>query len=143
MHDGHTESAATNEITVRMVRNETDAAVTAAVHETCNDLANRKNTRATYSVTLGGVLQDTKVVDTTGAGDAFIAGYLVATLLSYTVGTCLRLGAWVSGQKLRGSGAQTALPTANEFDCSLGRTKHAAESALQDLILPRHSIKPV
>ena len=55
----------------------------------------------------------TKVVDTLGAGDAFIAGFLRAFIAEETVSECLRLGAETAAQTCRslggfGHGAQFA-----------------------------------
>lgn len=76
-----------------------------------------------------------QVTDTTGAGDAFMAGYLLAALASsLDRDACLRLGAWVSGQKIQGRGAQLALPTGNLLDRSLGLTINSVKDTLRLLV---------
>ena len=90
---------------------------------------------ANYCVWAVGTLQNAQVVDTTGAGDAFIAGYLLSSLTSRptldTIKPSLQMGAWVSGRKLAGSGAQSALPTASDLEQSLGSTFGEVQDALQ------------
>ena len=69
------------------------------------------------------------VMDATGAGDAFLGGYLAAKLDSQaypTVLDCLRLATWVAGHKIQGAGARTTLPTAFQRDAELGTQNPAA-----------------
>ncbi|HEX8457743.1 MAG TPA: carbohydrate kinase family protein [Pyrinomonadaceae bacterium] len=63
--------------------------------------------------------------DTTGAGDAFHAGFLYGLLQGESVETCLTLGAAVAALKCRDLGARSALPDArelNQFLTSEGET---------------------
>lgn len=101
-----------------------------------------------------GVLHDATVVDTTGAGDAFIAGYimsLVAQNLPFDhwilLGreeqsadihalTLFRLqfASWVAGKKLAGPGGQSTLPRGMEVDESLGVTYQDVQRRLDEVI---------
>ena len=54
--------------------------------------------------------------DTTGAGDAFRAGYLYGLLHDEDVETSLKLGNAVAALKCRGLGARSALPLLNELN---------------------------
>ena len=53
--------------------------------------------------------------DTTGAGDAFHAGFLYGLLQGEELEACLTLGCATAALKCRGLGARTALPTAPEL----------------------------
>ena len=93
-----------------------------------------------YKIDYAGVLMDATVLDTTGAGDAFIAGYLLIQLLSQPPYDPIRLGlefgAWVSGKKLSGAGARSTLPRGNEVDKELGRTIEEIQARLQLTLRP-------
>jgi sugar/nucleoside kinase (ribokinase family) len=65
-----------------------------------------------------------KTLDTTGAGDAFNGGFLVALLRGHSAKTCLRLGNFVGGMATRAAGGLDALPLPNEVPESL---RHALE----------------
>ncbi|HEV2800699.1 MAG TPA: carbohydrate kinase family protein [Pyrinomonadaceae bacterium] len=54
--------------------------------------------------------------DTTGAGDAFHAGFLYGLLQGESVETCLTLGSAVAALKCRDLGARAALPDARELN---------------------------
>jgi sugar/nucleoside kinase (ribokinase family) len=54
--------------------------------------------------------------DTTGAGDAFHAGFIYGMLRDADLESCLKLGNAVAALKCRALGARTALPTARELD---------------------------
>ena len=63
--------------------------------------------------------------DTTGAGDAFHAGFLYGLLQGEEIEACLTLGSAVAALKCRDLGARAALPTAqelNQFLSSEGET---------------------
>ena len=54
--------------------------------------------------------------DTTGAGDAFHAGFIYGMLADEEIEGCLTLGCAVAALKCRALGARTALPTAQELE---------------------------
>ena len=54
--------------------------------------------------------------DTTGAGDAFHAGFIYGMLAGEEIEGCLTLGCAVAALKCRALGARTALPTARELE---------------------------
>ena len=54
--------------------------------------------------------------DTTGAGDAFHAGFLYGLLKGEEIEACLRLGCAIAALKCRALGARTSLPTARELE---------------------------
>ena len=54
--------------------------------------------------------------DTTGAGDAFHAGFLYGMLQGETIEACLNMGCAVAALKCRDLGARAALPTAYELN---------------------------
>ena len=60
-------------------------------------------------------------VDTTGAGDAFRAGFLFGILTGETVEESARIANAVAALKCRGHGARSALPDRNELMAMLGR----------------------
>jgi len=53
--------------------------------------------------------------DTTGAGDAFHAGFIYGMLCEKNVEDCMKLGNVVAALKCRALGGRTALPTADEL----------------------------
>ena len=53
--------------------------------------------------------------DTTGAGDAFHAGFICGMLRDETLESCMKLGNAVAALKCRALGARSALPTADEL----------------------------
>lgn len=93
-----------------------------------------------YKVDYAGVLMDATVVDTTGAGDAFIGGYLLIQHLTQPLNDPIRLGlefgAWVGGKKLGGAGARSALPNGNKVDEELGRTIEQVQARLEVTLHP-------
>ena len=58
--------------------------------------------------------------DTTGAGDAFHAGFIYGMLRGDDLETCMKLGNAVAALKCRRLGGRTALPTADELKDFLG-----------------------
>jgi sugar/nucleoside kinase (ribokinase family) len=58
--------------------------------------------------------------DTTGAGDAFHAGFIYGLLEGHEIEGCLTVGCAVAALKCRSLGARTALPTAEELRDYLG-----------------------
>jgi sugar/nucleoside kinase (ribokinase family) len=94
---------------------------------------------AEYQIHRAGVLSDITVVDTTGAGDAFIGGYIVAQLVpgdSDPIQTSLEFGCWVGGRKLEGPGARSALPKASDVDTGLGTDTSLVHKALKEVLTP-------
>jgi sugar/nucleoside kinase (ribokinase family) len=59
--------------------------------------------------------------DTTGAGDAFHAGFIYGILQQEDLETCLKLGNAVAALKCRSLGGRSALPTADELKDFIGR----------------------
>ncbi|MEA3345211.1 MAG: carbohydrate kinase family protein [Chloroflexota bacterium] len=58
----------------------------------------------------------TEVVDTTGAGDAFAAGFLLGWLREKSLETCARWGNWAASCVIREAGANSTLPTVDELE---------------------------
>lgn len=56
------------------------------------------------------------VIDTTGAGDAFNAGFITSFLEDKSLVECVRRGQATSAIKIQGVGAQASLPTKQELD---------------------------
>jgi sugar/nucleoside kinase (ribokinase family) len=63
-------------------------------------------------------------VDTTGAGDAFRAGFLFGMIKGQTVNETIRTAAAVAALKCRGIGARAALPDNNELRELLENNRH-------------------
>jgi len=105
-----------------------------------------------YLIQTTGVLDDVHVVDTTGAGDAFIGGYILGRRMMMTsisdsdgtkeesettksgVGVALKLGAWVGGRKLEGPGSRLGLPKGSDVDECLGHTLEEVVTSLNSKI---------
>lgn len=60
-----------------------------------------------------------KIVDTTGAGDAFNAGFITSFLEGKSLTECIRRGQATSAIKIQGLGAQAPLPTKKQLDAFL------------------------
>lgn len=56
------------------------------------------------------------MVDSTGAGDAFIGGFLSGMMMSYSDAECMALGSAVAAAKLGKKGARQGLPVAAEIN---------------------------
>lgn len=92
---------------------------------------------AKYIVHQAGVMDNVQVVDTTGAGDAFIGGYLMAILapdIKNPVQFALQFGSWVAGRKLEGPGARSSLPKGADVDLCLGIEPRIIEDKLKTII---------
>lgn len=92
------------------------------------------HTRTHYRVQSCGVLTNVAVVDTTGAGDAFLGGYLLVKTCT-TTATCvsaINFGSWVAGKKLEGPGARMTLPRASQVDNQLGCTGMQVANSLKE-----------
>jgi len=96
-------------------------------------------TAADYSIHKTGVLTDVEIVDTTGAGDAFIGAYLLSMLCQNSIEMSLAFGCWVGGRKLAGPGARSALPTASDVDRTLGANVREVEQTLKQILTPFRS----
>ena len=62
---------------------------------------------------------DVHVRDTTGAGDAFHAGFAVGLLRGMPARACMRFACAVAALNCGGEGAQSALPTTAEVEALL------------------------
>lgn len=92
-----------------------------------------------YRVHQTGVLKNLEIVDTTGAGDAFIGGYVMANIASSNeiedrVQFALEFGSWVGGRKLEGPGARRALPTGLVVDETLGLNAGIVKNSLREML---------
>jgi sugar/nucleoside kinase (ribokinase family) len=56
------------------------------------------------------------IVDSTGAGDAFIGGFISGWLSDFSDADCMTLGSAVAAAKLGKKGARQGLPTAMEIN---------------------------
>jgi sugar/nucleoside kinase (ribokinase family) len=88
-------------------------------------------TKTRYRVQSCGVLTSVTVLDTTGAGDAFLGGYLLVKT-STTCVSAVDFGSWVAGMKLEGPGARKALPRALQVDEQLGCTAMQVAQSLKE-----------
>lgn len=92
--------------------------------------------RAQYMLNTVGVIPVSDVVDTTGAGDAFIGAFLVSSLLlpSLDRECTLAFSSWVGGCKLGGPGARSAIPARDKVDRDLGVNVEQAHKSLVKLV---------
>lgn len=58
---------------------------------------------------------DSKVIDATGAGDAFDAGFVSALLKGFSPSVCMKWGAAAAALKIQRRGARSSLPTEAEL----------------------------
>jgi ribokinase len=61
-------------------------------------------------------LEEDKVIDTTGAGDAFATGLIFGLLSKMPLGKCGKLGNYVAAECIQKMGARDGLPTKTEID---------------------------
>jgi len=90
--------------------------------------------KSNYTIRLVGPMRDCKVHDTTGAGDAFVGGFLIGRLQGFSSEECLKLGAWVSGRKVEGPGARTSLPDSDVMGKFLGSNSADIVKSLDQLV---------
>ena len=105
---------------------------------------NKEGFDVLYEIRQAGVLKDAKIVDTTGAGDAFIGGYLISSIAleenkdegnENIIQFALEMGSFVGGKKLAGPGARTALPTSKDIDL-LGSDVDTVKQSLGESLGP-------
>lgn len=70
-----------------------------------------------------------KTIDTTGAGDAFNGGFLVARLRGHSPKTALKLGNFVGAMSTREAGGLDGLPRPTELPEAIAHAVHAKVSA--------------
>ena len=51
------------------------------------------------------------IVDTTGAGDVFIAAFIAGVIARYSPQSCLQLGTYLASENIKGAGARASLKT--------------------------------
>lgn len=101
-------------------------------------------TKSTYLIRKTGVVQNPWIVDTTGAGDAFIGGFIVMQLCDAgfqdVIQSGLDFGSWVAGRKLEGPGARSALPRSSDVDEVLGTSAEQVQASLRRNLLPFRAV---
>ena len=73
------------------------------------------------------------LVDSTGAGDAFIGGFLSAWVMGLSDADCMGLASAVAAAKLGAKGAKTGLPTANEVNRRIGELQRRQDDVKRHL----------
>lgn len=103
------------------------------MHHNFSDTINGEDVRiqSSYAVETTGVMKKVSIVDSTGAGDAFIAGYLLASSFLSDDKFALDFGSWVAGQKLQTPGARSKLLWGDNADNILGRDVGAIKYQLK------------
>ena len=80
----------------------------------------KRGARGAFALVDGAVLRlpapEVRVVDTTGAGDAFNGGFLAALVRGREVGDCLRLGVRIGSLSTRAAGGIDGLPQGADMD---------------------------
>lgn len=56
-------------------------------------------------------VSDSDIVDTTGAGDSFIGGFIASVMARYSPQSCLQLGTYLASENIKGAGARASLKT--------------------------------
>lgn len=64
------------------------------------------------------------VVDTTGAGDAYIGGFLASFYHGFSLLNCMRLGSLVAHEKILGHGSIDTLPSIDRVQLLLERWRN-------------------
>jgi sugar/nucleoside kinase (ribokinase family) len=130
--DGSISTSGENSISNTASTDENDTTICVEQHSVRRSDDNKI---ARYKVQTAGVLKNVDIVDTTGAGDAFIGGYLLSSLVySDKPQMALNFGAWVGGRKLGGPGARSTLPKSVDVDELLGQTPVEVEQHLQEVL---------
>lgn len=116
-------------------------------HRTVDNINGRKVACQTkYGVHQVGVVRDIDIVDTTGAGDAFIGGYLIAlygdeSRTTQSIQLPLEFATWVSSMKLQGAGARSSLPSDMDVNTKLGESLDVVKTMVKQKIGPFNSNK--
>lgn len=111
--------------------------------------------RTIYQIHCAGALRNIHVVDTTGAGDCFIAGFILSSMLLNKAAEIhkndisgkngsvsiedlsLMIGSWVAGKKIGGLGTRASLPSGIDLDREVGA------SSITDLVTLRDALKKI
>jgi hypothetical protein len=91
-----------------------------------------------YRIFFVGILRNVKVVDTTGAGDAFIGGHILVSTVcpqkDESSSLACKFASWVAGKKLEGPGARVTLPSSHDVNNLLGSDLSTIAESLDELI---------